>query len=176
MEGHFFRTTDDIIRYLAQDPKDLKHFLKSNSSEGNSDYIHIKEAAQGINFLLNENIKFGPYPLGYLVTSRNKLKGATTYSNLSYNSVQVVKDISDRLNMVKKSTLKEKFEPQRFADEAVLPEGRWSEDDALDVLLEQFRKLKKFYKMCSDTGSAIVMYTSIPKVKVAAPKSDVVPE
>lgn len=160
MNGHFIRTTDDIVRYLQQDPKELKMFIKENATAGNDVYLNISDTWAGMNFLVNEHVKFGPYPLGYLVLSRNKLKGSSTFSNLSYNSAQVVGDIHARLGSMNKALLKERFVPQRFQDEAIFPEDRWEDEDAFDKIFDNFKKLRKFYQTCNETGSAIIMYTA----------------
>lgn len=119
---------------------------------GEGEMEDTDKAWHGLHFCLTGTAEGGAFPLGFMVVGGYPLTRHTGYQAGRVFDSGETEAILAALAEVGEAGVRAGFDPGRMEAAAIYPEGLWHDPEAVDYLVDAFRRVIAFFERCSARG------------------------
>lgn len=151
-----------LMRYLDNSQL-LEDDLFSTSNSEKTNLLDIGKSWDGLFYVVTgeplNNYKQVSPPLQWLVFGPNILdvEQDMGYGPAKYLTSPQTKELFKALNDISESSLSDRFNAEKMNEEGVYPEF-WEDPEALNYLIQEFRKLKEFLQIAVAENQAVITF------------------
>jgi hypothetical protein len=148
------------LQRLREDPDEIEEFLyPDGGNDEPPNFFDLDKSWHGLHYLFTGETYGGKPPLSQAVLGGVEFGEDGGYGPARYLEASEVRDIAGALAKVTPDALAQRFNPQDMESRQIYPEIWVSEgDEALDLLLDGFDGLKRFYVAAAARGDAVVQW------------------
>jgi hypothetical protein len=165
MTGNLFRVTAKDLEEFLKDSSLLNTKVYSEDSDSENDLLELDKSWEAIFYLLTGHriaeIEDAKPPLSWILFSGQIIDEEQDmgYGPAHYIDSGQVKQLNKELDKITIGEVRQRYNGKQMDEAGVYPEV-WSEEWALDYLINYFELLKDFYKTAEKENKAVITFIS----------------
>lgn len=163
MIANYVRVSNVELENYRTDSSLFEERIDSDELVNDKNIIEVDKAWEGIFYLLTghmlETADEVATPLRWILAAPQELDPEQDlgYGPALYTTIEQTKDISNALQSISESELRNKFNGNEMMEKEVYP-TIWDDEESLDYIMENLILLKDFYKKAAEENQAIIFY------------------
>lgn len=162
MIGCFAAVSPTTLAELRNNPDDIENYLYPNDGDDEPpNSLDVDKAWHGIHFLLAAASDDGEGPLTMAVLGGEAVGDDMGYGPARFLEADKVKAVSDALQSLGEEAFQRRYAPQAMEQAQIYPDI-WVRDgdEALDYILDNYRRMVVFYSDAAQRGDAALLWLS----------------
>ncbi|MEJ5089138.1 DUF1877 family protein [Sphingobacterium faecium] len=159
----YVRIDQDTLNRYFENSQLLQDDLFSTPHSEKNNLLDIGKSWDGLFYVITgeplTNHKAVTPPLKWLIYGPNilDLEQDMGYGPATYLTPTQTQELFDAVKVIAEQSLSDRFDANKMNEEGVYPEF-WEDPEALNYLIEEFRKLKAFLQVATQENQAVISF------------------